>query len=293
MVAIVVVTYNRLNLLKEEIISLRNQTYSERQIIVVNNGSTDGTLEWLKEQNDIITITQENCGGAGGFFTGIKYAVENGYDYCWVMDDDVDCSPNALEELVKSYNAKPNIGFVCSKVYGLDGNAMNTPIVDDRGGVNGYADYSDMVDEGMIKVKMATFVSVFFSSSIVKELGLPYKEYFIWGDDYEYTSRISSRYDSYMSCRSHVLHKRIIQGVLSFEDEVNTSRLRNYFYKFRNEGYNSMMYDGVSRYVTIVRLIKYAVRLSLKLNLKKAGILIRSALSLLSFSPVKVIPEVK
>lgn len=105
-VCIVVVTYNRLELLKEVVESLRNQTYTECQILVVNNGSTDSTLEWLSLQSDIITITQENCGGAGGFHTGMKYAAENEYDYCWVMDDDVISEPNALEELICSISRK-------------------------------------------------------------------------------------------------------------------------------------------------------------------------------------------
>lgn len=237
-IGVVVVTYNRLTLLKEVIASLRNQTNKNAVIIVVNNGSTDETAEWLEQQGDIVIINQENVGGAGGFYAGIKFAVENGYDYCWIMDDDVICKENALDELVSAYYAKPNIGFVCSKVVGIDGCPMNTPVVDNRVTNNGYADYVDLIDKGMIKVKNATFVSVFFSSSKVRELGLPYKEYFIWGDDYEYTFRISTKYDSYMACKSVVTHKRSIQKALSFDEENDHRRIKNYFYKFRNESYN-------------------------------------------------------
>ena len=56
-VGIVVVTYNRLQLLTEVIDALRKQTYNDYQIVVVNNGSTDGTEKWLSQQRDIITIT--------------------------------------------------------------------------------------------------------------------------------------------------------------------------------------------------------------------------------------------
>ena len=76
-VGIVVVTYNRLALLKEAIDSLRNQIYTNREIVVVNNGSTDGTQEWLNAQKDIIVNTQQNLGGAGGLFTGVKYVGED------------------------------------------------------------------------------------------------------------------------------------------------------------------------------------------------------------------------
>ena len=113
-VGIVVVTYNRLALLKEVIASLRAQTYLERDIVVVNNGSTDDTSQWLADQSDLIVISQDNCGGAGGFYSGMKYVAENGYDFCWIMDDDVICNDDALEKLYESYHLKDNIGFVYS-----------------------------------------------------------------------------------------------------------------------------------------------------------------------------------
>ena len=169
-VGIVVVTYNRLELLKEVIDALRNQSYNETQIIVVNNGSTDGTLIWLEEQKDIITITQDNLGGAGGFFTGMKYVAQNGFDYCWIMDDDVICTPTALQELLEAYHQKDNIGFVCSKVIGLDGCPMNVPVVDERPTSNGYSNYYDLIEHQMIKVSISTFVSVLFIVDIIRKL---------------------------------------------------------------------------------------------------------------------------
>ncbi|MCB9247374.1 MAG: glycosyltransferase [Ignavibacteriales bacterium] len=98
-IAAVVVTYNRLGLLKECIDSLRGQTRKLDEIIVVNNDSKDGTKEWLEEQKDVTKIHQENLGGAGGFHNGMKAAYEKGYDWIWLMDDD--CLPklNALEYL--------------------------------------------------------------------------------------------------------------------------------------------------------------------------------------------------
>lgn len=88
----VVVTYNRIKLLKECIDSLRKQTIILDGIIVVNNNSNDGTKEWLALQNDISAIHQENLGGAGGFYNGIKSAYNKGYNWIWCMDDD--CLPD-------------------------------------------------------------------------------------------------------------------------------------------------------------------------------------------------------
>lgn len=294
-VAVIVVTYNRLVLLKEVIESLRLQTFDDYKIIVVNNGSTDGTEEWLNSQSDIITITQDNLGGAGGFFSGIKYVAEHSYEYCWIMDDDVICEHTALEELVKAYSRKSNIGFVCSKVIGLDGCPMNTPVVDDRPSANGYADYLDLIDYGMIKVKTATFVSVFFSISVVKNLGLPYKEYFIWGDDTEYTQRISSYYDCYLATKSSVVHKRAIQGGLSFEKELDINRLNNYFYMFRNSSFNNILCakEKNSRLGIFFKNFKYALKLILKFDFFRASIVLKASFAFLNFKPVLCFPKCK
>ena len=227
-IGIVVVTFNRLQLLKEVIDSLRVQTYSDFDIIVVNNGSTDDTPNWLEKQADIITITQENLGGAGGFHTGMKYVAEHGYEYCWVMDDDVVCNPTALEELIKAYNTVPEAGFVCSRVVGINGKPMNTPTALGAYKDGDYTDTFELVNEHqMVRVTTATFVSVLINTNIIRSIGLPYKEFFIWGDDTEYTQRISKDYRCYVACKSEVLHKRRIQKSLSVYEETDENRLPN------------------------------------------------------------------
>ena len=69
----VVVTYNRMELLKRNIRCLQ-QNKPISSIVIVNNGSTDGTTEWLAAQEGLTVINQTNVGGAGGFYTGIQYA---------------------------------------------------------------------------------------------------------------------------------------------------------------------------------------------------------------------------
>ena len=71
----VVVTYNRMELLKRNIRCLQ-QNKPISSIVIVNNGSTDGTTEWLAAQEGLTIINQTNVGGAGGFYTGIQYAYQ-------------------------------------------------------------------------------------------------------------------------------------------------------------------------------------------------------------------------
>ena len=293
-VGIVVVTYNRLALLQSVIDSLRKQTFGANKIIVVNNGSTDGTFEWLQQNSDIITLNQENLGGAGGFYAGLKYVAEHNFDYCWLMDDDVICNPDALEELLLAIGRKSNIGFVCSKVVGIDGCPMNTPDVDDRPTANGYSLYTDLIEYGMVKVKCATFVSVLVPVSRMYELGLPYKEYFIWGDDSEYTTRISRKYDCYQACRSVVVHKRAVQAGLSFDSENDPKRLKNYFFLFRNRAYNDFLYTFKSSKAKIRFWIGRIMKIVLyfaKLQPRKAWIMARATFCLINFRPKVEFPQ--
>src|SRR5512139_3270181 len=61
-ISVIIPTFNRLNLLKETVNSVRNQIFRDFEIIVVNDGSTDGTGEWLRNQTDLRVIEQGNLG---------------------------------------------------------------------------------------------------------------------------------------------------------------------------------------------------------------------------------------
>ena len=104
--ATVVVTFNRKNLLKECLDSLLNLSEKPDSIIIVDNNSSDGTEEMLKEnylENKIFDYLRlrENSGGAGGFYYGMKRAYEKNFDWLWLMDDDVVAEKNALETYSK------------------------------------------------------------------------------------------------------------------------------------------------------------------------------------------------
>ncbi|MEE0404338.1 glycosyltransferase, partial [Megasphaera elsdenii] len=104
-VAAIVVTYNRKNLLLENIKHLLDQNKKDiLDIIIIDNASTDGTREALNKfivnQKIIYKNTGANLGGAGGFQFGIRYAAEYGYDFVWIMDDDCMPKPDALEKLL-------------------------------------------------------------------------------------------------------------------------------------------------------------------------------------------------
>ena len=91
-IAAIVVTYNRKELLKECINALLDQDYENCDVLVIDNASTDGTENYIAEEikNKKVKYynTGANLGGAGGFNYGMRKAVEEKYEYAWVMDDD-------------------------------------------------------------------------------------------------------------------------------------------------------------------------------------------------------------
>lgn len=257
----VVVTYNRKELLKECIEALINQNYKSCSVLIVDNNSTDGTREYIDKYIDgkkvIYDNTGKNLGGAGGFNYGVKKAYELGYDYIWIMDDDCIVHKNSLEKLmIEDENLQGNYGFLSSKVLWKDGNIckMNRQRKSMVGFVRDFK-------EDIIPIEMATFVSLLFKASVVKEVGLPIKDFFIWTDDLEYTRRISLKYKCYLVSNSMVTHKsKDNNGANIVKDSPD--RLERYKYAYRNEvylyrreGMKGMLYVHLRNIYTYLRIL--------------------------------------
>lgn len=263
-IAAIVVTYNRKELLKENIESLLVQKYIVPTVIVIDNHSTDGTKEYIQKYiNDkkIIYIdTGENLGGAGGFSYGIKYAAEHEYDYIWVMDDDCMPTPTALYELLKANKKlEKKYGFLSSKVLWKDGSLCTMNLQRDT------LTHTVKSLEGNIKpVVMASFVSLFIRGSIVKKVGLPIKEFFIWTDDWEYTRRISRRYPCYAVPKSVVIHKsKSNMGANIVTESIDRLDRFDYLYRndvylYRREGYRGFCYEVLRLSIHCIKVLLMA-----------------------------------
>lgn len=234
-VAAVVVTYNRKKLLCECLERLMKQEYP-CDILVIDNASTDGTKESIDNfiQTGKIQYynTGSNLGGAGGFNFGMRLAVENGYEYVWIMDDDTYAEADALYQLMEAdQKLQGNYGFLSGVAYWTDGTLcnMNRQRISLRKKAE---DFSSAVSP----IIMATFVSFFVKSSVIREMGLPIKEFFIWADDLEYSRRISKKYPCYLVPDSKVIHCMGSNQKVGIEQE-SKDRLWRYQYLYRNEVY--------------------------------------------------------
>lgn len=107
-VSIIIPTFNHRRQLERCLKSIRKQTYQDREIIVVDDGSTDDTSAWLKDQTDVRSIRQSHRGAAAARNAGAKLAPG---DYLFFCDADVRLRRTAIADMVRVLEAQPNAAF--------------------------------------------------------------------------------------------------------------------------------------------------------------------------------------
>ena len=245
----VIVTHNRLSLLQEAVAAIFEQQRVPSQLIVVNNGSTDGTKDWLNTQPSLQVITQENKGASGGFYTGVKAAYEQGADWVWIMDDDTIARADTLAMLVHSIDGMQqtypatSLGFLVSKAIFTDGHPhwMNLPEVHR---VQGAIPFNRFDEQGVLLARSASFVSLLLSRQAIASCGYPIREFFIWADDIEYTTRITRAgfLGGYVP-HSVVVHKTTVKYSADLFSAQPTEA-QKHFYGIRNNLYCRRLWKG-------------------------------------------------
>lgn len=282
-----IVTYNRLSLLKECLRAVLNQKYQVNNIIVVNNNSTDATEEFLSgSKADIANLKvinmKQNLGGAGGFNVGFKYFMNksNG-EYLWIMDDDAIPHEDTLLKLIKEVPQVKSFGFLASNVRWIDGKpaVMNKPVKIGKD-----------PKTNLIKIKSASFVSLLFPRYVIENVGYPIKDFFIWGDDLEYCTRITQAgYRSYLVKNSTIVHKIYKNIPPDIIKETDKSRVKRYFFESRNLVYIFKKYYGsiglireILRYGFICLKLIFS---NTKFKFRKINYVVKGTIAGITFNP--------
>ena len=211
-VVAVVVTWNRRALLAEALRAIAAQSTRPARTVVVDNASDDGTAEMLvSEFPDVDVVTaRTNTGGAGGFALGIDRALADTehVDLVWLMDDDTVPEPTALAALVSAWQryGDPAPAVVASRVLWTDGrdHPMNTPRP--KPGMRS-DERAAAARVGCVPIRSASFVSILVDADGVRERGLPVADYFLWNDDFEFTTRLIRGRRALFCAASVVVHK--------------------------------------------------------------------------------------
>lgn len=189
----VVVAWNRPELLKETLDGLASQTRPLDAVVIIDNASTDHSPEVARAHQVVTEVLSmpTNLGGAGGFAAGIARAVAtHAANYVWIMDDDTVPTATALEKLLEARDNYPGQPAVlASKAVWTDGreHPMNRPrkrpLLNTR-------QAAQAAEIGCLPIRTASFVSILLDTRAILEEGLPEAAYFLWNDDFEYTSRL-------------------------------------------------------------------------------------------------------
>jgi GT2 family glycosyltransferase len=232
-VAIVVVTFNRADLLERMLEGLTTLDPQPDQVIVVDNASADRTPAVLAGAPVQVIRSEENLGGAGGFHLGVKAAHEQGYDRIWLMDDDVIPAPDCLSVLLA-----------------LDEDCLMAVRENSRGDLAEYAAIRfDLSRPWAIKPKTASVVSRYATRSnmpetvplenvafegfmirrrVVDAIGLPDDSFFIFYDDCDYAIRARQAGFTILAVRDAVLVRQ-----LDFDQQHDLAGWKGY-YMYRN-----------------------------------------------------------
>lgn len=236
-IAAVVVTFNRLEMLKECLESLLHQTQALDFIVLIDNASTDGTEEWVSNtelksyQNFRYFRLSKNTGGAGGFHEGMKQALLLDIDWVWVMDDDVAPLPDCLE-IMLSYKEiskciHPRKKYRDGSFYFWEG------YVDYSTGFEVKLSDKSFPEKEWTTVNYACFEGMLVHKDLIMKVGLPETKYFLNRDDTDFGYK-ASRYTNVIYLRDALMIK------LRNEMTLNNPSPLHLFLSFRNSvGYFS------------------------------------------------------
>ncbi|MBN1231978.1 MAG: glycosyltransferase family 2 protein [Candidatus Coatesbacteria bacterium] len=254
-VAIVIVTWNKKDYLINLLESLREIDYQNFSIILVDNASTDGTAEYVKEHFPDITLLlqKENIGGTGGFNAGMTYVVKQGkHDYVWLLDNDVKVEKDALRNLVLALENRLDSAVAGSVIRNMD-------FPDFTVSAGGNLDEKNMIpvnrernsvyisSNGIIEVEYAPSCSFLTRVKIIKEIGIFDENFFLNLDDIEWTMRVS-----WAGYKVLIVRNSVIYHPSFWEKGTNLVYI---YYQRRNRLYFALKYIKKGNFRPVFRIL--------------------------------------
>ncbi len=235
-VAVVVVTFNRADLLGLVLDGLAAQTRTPDAVIVVDNASTDHTREILDAHQDLALQRihlDQNTGGAGGFRAGVAAAYDQGFDRIWLVDDDVVPARDCLEILMAQDEAclmcvredlrgrlveKAAVHFDLTRPWSIRPKRASVETV--------YGERAAM--PARVQLDVVAFEGFLVRREVVAAVGLPDDSFFIFYDDVDFALR--ARRAGY---RIWAIRDAVLVRQLAFDQQLALDTWKGY-YMYRN-----------------------------------------------------------
>lgn len=280
-VCAVVVTYNRLECLTKALAAIEKQSAALAGILVFDNNSTDGTIEYLrhqgyseikKEQTQGIQRSYfrspQNLGGSGGFSQAVEIAAQADFDYLWIMDDDVapaaDCLANLLAELKLNHvqaaiPARSGPDFTDKVCLRLD---LSNPFKFFIWWRKKYA--KQPLKRERYFVQDMTFEGPLISVPVIKKVGIPDASYFIQFDDTDYAHRML-HFTKIIYVKNALLKRQLPAKVIKKDEQKAPMNWRDYYFIRNNIAFDRKYGKRWSvRHLSPLLMLVYYIGLTVK-----------------------------
>jgi rhamnosyltransferase len=185
-------TFNDADIIKQTIEAVRRQTRPVAGILIVDNASSDDTLEQPCVNGATILRHAENQGTSGAVYSGFRFALEHDYDWIWVFDADSTPQPDALEKLLDLYagmalSLQDETAFLACLPRNRRGNEPHHGAVFTR---HGLAVVRPRPEQRDYTCHISIWSGCLYRTAAVRQVGLPDLNYVLdWGE-FEYGNRL-------------------------------------------------------------------------------------------------------
>jgi GT2 family glycosyltransferase len=199
--------------------SLKGLEYPNHSVVVVDNASEDGSEARLWALHPDVTLLQSgaNLGFAGGNNVGLRYALEHGAEYVWLLNNDTLVEPDALTYLVEKMQRESELGLCGSTliyesrrdtVQALGGARYNRWLGSVRH-IGQHQPRTQAVDEGAVQGQLDYLIgaSMLASRAFLETVGLLQEDYFLYFEELDWAARARGRFRLGYAARSIVYHK--------------------------------------------------------------------------------------
>jgi rhamnopyranosyl-N-acetylglucosaminyl-diphospho-decaprenol beta-1,3/1,4-galactofuranosyltransferase len=243
----VIVTFNNVSMLANLLNDLHIQSRLPDEVLVVDNASLDQTESMVKVNYPAVNYIklEENLGSAGGYYEGIKRAIESS-DFIYTLDDDVCLKPDTLSEIVKGFQLLEK--SLPSRIGAVRSVGKGHP------------------EEVPTKLDICPWRGTLFKTSIVQEAGLPSPDYFLYGEDLEYSLRLTKKGYSFYWIPASICQERPREQngktheIVLGEKSIRYQDSFRLYYAFRNE---IAIYLHYHRVFKLFHTVMYAMKVIL------------------------------
>ncbi len=219
LVHVIVLSWNEFDDTVECLESLQKINYFNYKIILVDNGSRDGSIQKLQErfgneEKIKIIANSENLGFAGGNNVGIEYAMKKEADYVLLINNDTTVNKNFLTELVNAAEKNKQAGVLGSKIYYYSdpkriwfaGGKINKLLT--KGTHIGYDEIDNGQRDEIKKYDYLTGCCLLIKKEVIKKIGVLADDYFLYYEDTDFCLRVKKAgYNCLYVPASKIYHK--------------------------------------------------------------------------------------